>query len=215
MPAFGTGLGCESATFTWLNETVVRDVAVGTAGDHSFDVRGAGAGTVLVTAAPAGQADVSYEVRVRASSAALADTVRGTWPAASAESRVVLGTPAALGGGDGCVRYDAVIRVPAGVRKLHVQAHAKAHVKLAGGADALQGLEDLFVTLYTGDADNVLVSSEDVWADRIAFKALRGYIVGGVSISEVCIFGRFHALGDDLEHSTRRLTRRAVTQSST
>lgn len=184
MPAFNTSLGCSpsQASYVWLNNTISRDIPLPGDGGHSVDVHGLGVGTILVAAASADQTNISYTVTVRSDSDKVLRDMRDRWPVLPTdESRVVFSTPNYLGAG-ACVRYDIVLRVPRGVRKLHVQAHAKAHIKLAEGSDALKDLDDLFVTMYSLDKDNILQTTEDVKSKRIAFQVTRGYVVGAVSI---------------------------------
>jgi hypothetical protein len=119
---------------------------------------------------------VSYDVSVHASSAALLDEV--------ASRSGVLSAPGVLAAGE-CVRFDVVLRVPVDAKVLRVRAFPPTHLMFEGGADAVQGLDELEVLLHARDGRNVLVSHEDVQAASIHLSAKRGYLVGGVSISEV------------------------------
>jgi hypothetical protein len=181
MPKFGTGLGCDGAAapHAWTNTSTI---ALGYDGSHLLQLTGAAVATLRIGAAPAGQRDVSYEISAHASSAPLLDLAKVDWAVASG----VLSAPPVLGAG-GCVRFDVVMRVPIEARSLRVRAETLTHVVFEGGADAVRGLWKLEVMLFSGDARNVLVSHEDVQAERIHLQATSGYVVGGVSISKVCL----------------------------
>jgi hypothetical protein len=176
MPAFGV-LSCDTskAPHLWHNSTVIRSVPLGEDGAHEFAVYGPRAvGTVIVTAAPPDQTNVTYALTVRATHAT--ELAWTTWR--------VDGTSAILamsGNIDqrSCIRYDIMMRVPPGA-SLSLELDALAHVHLAGGRE----LRSLEAALYSREPKNLLVVHEDLQANNIALRASGGYIVGGVSVAQ-------------------------------
>jgi hypothetical protein len=191
MPQYGTSLACpeSEAKHLWLNGTTTRHVPVDHEGKHSFDIRGLAEGTILIASTNATATELQYDVTIRTNNADSLRDIMDKFPTAkdnerNADSRAIVSTPGLLGGG-ACMRYDIVIRVPVTVKKLHIQAHTKAHIKFAEGAHAVRTLEDLYVTSYAMAKGNLIVAHEDLRASRIKIVSREGYIVGGLSVNEV------------------------------
>ena len=70
--------------------------------------------------------------------------------------------------------------VPPNLKKLDLVLHTTTHVQFAAGAHI--NTEDLFVTLFSLDSNNIIVPSEHVTSQRQALEVYRGWIVGDASI---------------------------------
>lgn len=222
LPAFSTSLGCLDAPYVLDAENTVYTVPIGAQSDHYLNVRGGAVGSITV--APGFDDDddantaVSIEMTLRTNDRELLDSVLVEQhdPEQEANSFWRLNTPypgelppeggreegEAPSGAKACMRYDIVLRVPRALRKLHVAAHAVAHVRFAESplanatvpprpllapgelpADPLRMLDDLFVTFYSPREDNVLLASHDVVAaDRISLEMAGGWMTGSVGV---------------------------------
>jgi hypothetical protein len=186
MPEYSTALGClpDAAPHLFNGSTLAYTVAPAANGVHVFELRGGGVGTIFIAAAAPEATGVEYELTLRSSSPTLIAESDVRLPGAGAGAsamRVISPTIT----GAGCVRADVVLRVPRGLKTLRVSSHAPAHVKFAEGIEAVQGLQDLQVSLDAPSKLNLLVPSADVRAARLGLSIWLGWLVGGVSVAEV------------------------------
>ena len=151
--------------------------------DHVFLTSGGAVGTLTLADGEPDAHEIKYEMILRASDEALLDTVYFEYPEYNEEkvitrSRVSITTP--LGSGSSCVRYDTTMYIPTSLKKLDIVLHTTTHVQFAAGARV--NAENLFVTLYSNEPNNMIVPSKDVTSQRQALEVYRGWIVGDASI---------------------------------
>ena len=181
MPAFSTSLGCMDAPHLYNGSKVTFMAPMNPLHqDHAFYARGGAVGTFTLADGEADAQEIKYEMVMRASDEALLKDIYFEYPDYNddhtvARSRVIMTTPAIS-----CVRFDITMYVPPSLKKLHVALHTTAHVQFAPGAHI--NAEDLFVTLYSMDSNNIIVPGEHVTAQRQTLEIYRGWIVGDASI---------------------------------
>ena len=103
-----------------------------------------------------------------------------------------------------CMRYDVTLRIPPSLKKLHVAAHATAHMRFGddtnsttpslvksnattGAIDVpqpLRTLEDMFITFFSPWGNNLFLPSTTLAADRMNVEMTGGYLVGSVAVRE-------------------------------
>jgi len=184
MPVFSTSLGCMDAPHLYNGSQVTFMAPVNTEQqDHGFLASGGAVGTLTLADGEPDAQEVKYEMVLRASDEALLDNVYFEYPEYNDEriitrSRVSMTTPR---GSDGsCVRYDMTMYVPPSLKKLDIVLHTTTHVQFAAGAHI--NTENLFVTIYSMDSNNMIVPSKDITSQRQALEVYRGWIVGDASI---------------------------------
>ena len=184
MPAFSTSLGCMDAPHLYNGSQVTFMAPVNTQHqDHVFLSSGGAVGTLTLADGEADAQEIKYEMVLRTSDEALLNSVFFEYPEYNEDktitrSRVSMTTP--HGSGGSCVRYDMTMYVPPSLKKLDIVLHTTAQVQFAAGAHV--NTENLFVTLYSSDSNNLIVPSKDVTSRRQALEVYRGWIVGDASI---------------------------------
>ncbi|THH17343.1 hypothetical protein EW146_g3452 [Bondarzewia mesenterica] len=197
MPIYGASLqyDCAAAPHLCHNTTTSATfhVPIGTShADHLFDLRGGAVGTLTIAHASSdsssSSSDIEVELTLRSDNATLVDHVVVYAPQADADGRVpnshfVLLTPNRAYLGTSYMRFDAVLRVPARLRHLHVLAHTVTQVRFAPGIIG-EELESVDVTLLAEDDRGMVVLHEGVRARRIGVEAHGGWVVGELAIAE-------------------------------
>ena len=185
MPAFSTSLGCMDAPHLYNGSQVTFMAPVNTQHqDHSFLTSGGAVGTLTLADGEADAQEIKYEMVLRASDESLLKSVHFEYPEYNEDkttitrSRVSMTTP--HGFGSSCVRYDMTMYIPPNLKKLDIVLHTTTHVQFASGAHV--NTENLFVTLYSTDSNNIIVPSEHVTSQKQALEVYRGWIVGDASI---------------------------------
>ena len=184
MPAFSTSLGCMDAPHLYNGSKVTFMAPVSTRHqEHVFYTRGGAVGTLTLADGEADADQIKYEMVLRASDETLLESVYFEYPEYDEEktitrSRVFITTPHCPSGS--CVRFDMTMYVPPNLKKLDLVLHTTTHVQFAAGAHI--NTEDLFVTLFSLDSNNIIVPSEHVTSQRQALEVYRGWIVGDASI---------------------------------
>lgn len=184
MPAFSTSLGCIDAPHLYNGSQVTFMAPVNTQHqDHVFLTSGGAVGTLTLADGEPDAHEIKYEMVVRASDDALLEFVYFEYPEYNEDktitrSRVSMTTP--HGSGGSCVRYDVTMYVPPSLKKLDIVLHTTTHVQFAAGAHI--NTENLFVTLYSTDSNNIIVPSKHITSQRQALEVYRGWIVGDASI---------------------------------
>ena len=184
MPAFNTSLGCMDAPHLYNGSQVTFMAPVNTQHqEHILLVTGGAVGTLTLADGETDAHEVKYEMILRTSDKALLEHVYFEYPEFDDEgtitrSRVSMTTPYAFGGF--CVRYDMTMYVPPSLKKLDIVLHTTTHVQFAAGSHI--NTENLFVTLYSMDSNNMIVPSKDLTSRRQALEVYRGWIVGDASI---------------------------------
>ncbi|PPQ95340.1 hypothetical protein CVT26_008185 [Gymnopilus dilepis] len=187
LPEFSSSLGCLDAPYIYNKSEVTVSVPLGTLNkDHAFDIRGSGVGTITVLDGDADATEVKYELTIRSDEQSLLDKVSFAYPEINSDktvsrSRFVIETSQFTSPDQPhCTRFDVKMYVPPNAQKLHLASHSPAQVKFAPGTRAKIG--ELFVTLFSMDANNMIVASPEVIADKTALEVYRGWIVGEASI---------------------------------
>ena len=184
MPAFSTSLGCMDAPHLYNGSQVTFLAPVNTQHqDHSFLSSGGAVGTLTLADGEADAQEIKYEMVLRASDETLLSSVYFEYPEYNEDkiitrSRVSMTTPPGSGGS--CVRYDMTMYVPPNLKNLDIILHTTTQVQFAPGAHV--NAENLFVTLYSTDSNNMIVPSKDLTSRRQALEVYRGWIVGDASI---------------------------------
>jgi hypothetical protein len=184
MPAFGTSLGCMDAPHIYNGSKITFAAPINTNHrDHAFYTRGGAVGTFTLADGEEDAQEIKYEMVLRASDEALLKDVYFEYPEYNddntvARSRVIMTTPHSPAGS--CVRFDMKIYVPPSLQKLHVALHTTAHVQFAPGAHI--NTEDLFITLFSMDSNNIIAPGEHITSQRQTLEVNRGWIVGDASI---------------------------------
>ena len=184
MPAFSTSLGCNDAPYLYNGSKVTFTAPVSTLHqDHSFVAYGGAVGTLTLADAEPDADEVKYEMVLRASDETLSKYVYFQYPEYDEDktitrSRVLMTTRNSQGGS--CIRFDMTMYIPPNLKKLDIALHTTTHVQFAAGAHI--NIEDLFVTLFSVDPNNIIVPSEHVSSQRQALEVYRGWIVGDASI---------------------------------
>ena len=184
MPAFSTSLGCMDAPHLYNGSQVTFMAPVNTQHqDHAFSTSGGAVGTLTLADGKADAQEIKYEIVLRASDESLLKSVYFEYPDYNEDktisrSRVSITTP--QGFGTSCVRYDMTMYIPPNLKKLDIVLHTTTHVQFASGAHV--NTENLFVTLYSTDSNNMILPSADVTSQRQALEVYRGWIVGEASI---------------------------------
>ncbi|KAJ6586817.1 hypothetical protein DFH09DRAFT_235276 [Mycena vulgaris] len=183
MPVYSTSLGCVSAPHVYTGALTSFNVPIGAQNaDHGLDVRGGAVGTITVLEGAPSATKLKYEVTVRTDDAALLDDL-AVVPTADQdadvkESRVIISTPR-FGEGK-CMRYDLRVFVPPNLKKLHVAAHAIAHVQF--DPESHIQLDDFFVTLFSPSMQNMILPHNNLRSHQMALEVFEGWIVGDASI---------------------------------
>jgi len=183
MPAFSSALGCMDAPHIYNGSKVTFMAPVNTHQDHVFLARGGAVGTLTLADGEADAHEIKYEMVLRGSDEDLLKSVDFEYPEYNddktvSRSRVLMTTPYSSGGS--CVRFDMTMYIPPSLKKLDIALHTTAHVQFAAGARI--NTDDLFVTLFSTDSNNIIVPSEHVTSQRQALEVYRGWIVGDASI---------------------------------
>ncbi|KDR75058.1 hypothetical protein GALMADRAFT_98188 [Galerina marginata CBS 339.88] len=188
LPAFSTSLGCLNAPYTYNKTEVTTTIPIGTRHhDHAFDIRGWGVGTITILDGDADSKDVKYEMTIGSDKEDFLDNIQFVMPDINEDgivtrSRYILETSNPPGVDTKyCMRFDVKMYIPPNLKKLHVASHANTHLKFAPGARAAK-VEELFVTLFTTNENNIIVSSADIAAEKISLEVYRGWIVGDASV---------------------------------
>ena len=184
MPVFGTSLGCMDAPHLYNGSKVTFTASINSQHlDHAFNTRGGAVGTVTLADGEADAQEIMYEMVLRANDEALLKDVYFEYPEYNDDntvtrSRVSMTTPYSPAGS--CIRFDVTMYVPPNLKKLHVALHTTAHVQFAPGAHI--NTEDLFVTLFSTDSNNIIAPAEHVTSQRQTLEIYNGWIVGDASI---------------------------------
>jgi hypothetical protein len=187
MPQFSTSLGCLNAPYIYNSSEVHISIPLATrSGSSSFDVRGGSVGTITIADADAGATEIKYEITIRATQEDLLQKLNIVYPDANADgsitrSRLILDTPSIIDETQ-CMRYDVKMYLPANLKKMHVQAHAVAHAQFAPGTRGGASMEQLKVTLYALNQNNLLVPSAEVAVQNLQLEVYRGWLVGEAQI---------------------------------
>lgn len=154
--------------------------------DHGVDIHGDAVGTVTLLSSSTQSTAIHYEVTLRSNDHALLQKSILKLPQGDAignvlDSMVTISTPyIPKESVDVCIRYDVKVYIPPSLKKLHVASHSLAHIKFDKHAKIK--LEDLFVTLFSRDSNNIIQTTTSVKADRMSLEVTRGWIVGDVSV---------------------------------
>jgi len=190
MPAFGESLQCDNAPFTYNNTVVNINAPIGTLyGDHGFDIRGYGVGTITIADGEVDATEVKYEISIKSNKEDLLGDVGFVYPdinddGSVARSRLIIETSRIPGVDDRtCMKFDIKVYVPSNLKKLHVASHtAVAHIQFAPGARI--DIEELWATTYSMDQRNLVVASREVTAKKLSLEVYRGWIFGDAPIVE-------------------------------
>ncbi|KIY74277.1 hypothetical protein CYLTODRAFT_340398 [Cylindrobasidium torrendii FP15055 ss-10] len=182
MPAWSTSLGCLDAPLVMKGGKSTMKVPLGSHYEHAFDVRGDAVGTIFLTEGAADAKDVEYDILVSGNDQSLLDQVTIVDPLSdeSTNSRLMMNTPWVEKGSPSCIRFDIVVRIPTGLKKLSIASHAVAQVQFDHSTQ--MHLDDLRVTLYAIDRRNMILPRDTVRADIMKLEVFRGWIVGDVNI---------------------------------
>lgn len=157
--------------------------------DHGIDIRGDGVGTITLASASQDSSTIHYEISISSSDVNLLQA-----------SKIIVPKPpqGKAGGGmyssvtkiltpyfkserpEACVRFDVKLHVPPSLKKLHLASHASAHIKYEEGADVK--LQNLYVTLFGLDTNNMIQTSKDVRSKHTSLEVTRGWIVGDIAL---------------------------------
>jgi len=186
LPVFSESLGCmEGSSYLYNGGETTLSIPIGERYDHSIDISGSAVGTITVTEAPVGVDEVQYKFTIKSNDMSLLDDIQLHYPALDpgpdSTSRLLIITPR-LHEDDkpSCMRFDLIMYVPKSLKKLHVSSHAPAHVKL--DPEAHLDMEDTFVTLFSLNPSNMIVSTENFRSTNLFLEVYRGWIVGHASI---------------------------------
>ncbi|XP_006460699.1 hypothetical protein AGABI2DRAFT_192314 [Agaricus bisporus var. bisporus H97] len=194
LPEFGTSLGCLAAPFLYNDtRTHVFDAPMQPVKfDHGIDIRGDGVGTITLASASKDSSNIHYEVSISSTdnSFVQASQIKVPNPPPSQgnagglySSVTTITTPYfKRDHPEACVRFDVKLYVPPSLKKLHLASHALAHIKYEKGADIK--LDDLFVTLYGLDKNNMIQTSKDVRSNHLSLEVTQGWIAGDVSLMD-------------------------------
>lgn len=186
MPAYSTSLSCPAdAPYIFAPEETTHIIPIGATNfDHEMIIRGNAVGTLLLTSGAADATDVVLELVVRSDAHALRDRVGLTLPKAGEASRVDLMTPV-FSESAGCMRFDAVLRVPPTLRALTIKSASTAQVKFDPAARlALESLKVSLQNVKDGSDTTLLLPHAGVRADTLELQAYRGWLVGEVGIGK-------------------------------
>lgn len=158
----------------------------GPRGEHAFDARGDSVGTVTITSASEGSTDIQYTFSIRGEEQEVLDKVLVEYPSEDESSyemsRLSISTPRSLSV-TSCTRFDVIIAVPPGLKKLHVASHVATHVRF--DPDSKITLDEFYVTLYAMDVRNLIVPHERFeTTKKLALEVYRGKIEGEISIGD-------------------------------
>jgi len=180
MPVYSISLGCASASYTYGGPLASFSAPIGVNGDHSLEIRGGAVGTITMLEGAPSATKIQYEMDVRTDDKALLDDISKAPPPDGGASRVVIYTPRP---GDGqCIRYDIKVFVPPNLKKLKIDAHTIAQVQF--DPESHIQLDDLFVTLFSTNTNNMILPHDNLRAQRLALEVFEGWIVGDASIAE-------------------------------
>lgn len=186
MPAFSSSLGCLTAPHIYNSSKTVFTAGMGPQDfDHSFDIHGSAVGTFIIAQGAAGSTEIKYEMTLRTDDAALLNDVSIRYPdthedGSISNSRLVISTPHTDSSATSCMRYDIKAYVPPGLKKLHVASHTTMQVEFDANAD--MELNSFFVTLFSMNKKNIILSNQNIRGNHTAFEVYRGWIVGDVAI---------------------------------
>lgn len=184
MPAYSISLGCATAPFIYQDAMTTITVPIGTQkSDQALNIFGGGVGTVVIAQGAADSTEVKYEMTLRTNNRELLKDISMQYPMPSdndpESSRFVLTTP--YPDASSCIRYDITMYVPPNLKMLSVAARPTTHVQF--DPDSPITLDQLFVTLYHEDPNNMILPHPNLRASHLALEVYRGWIVGDVSIS--------------------------------
>ncbi|KAL0059289.1 hypothetical protein AAF712_013977 [Marasmius tenuissimus] len=185
MPAFSDSLGCQNAQYVYKGAAVSIKVPYGTRElDHVLDVRGKTPGTITLVEGSSEATDIEYTVTIRSTAESALEDVSFDHPsdATPETTRMLIKTPWVPEEDSSCSRYDIVMHIPPGLKKLAVSPHTLAHVqfKPKTGID----LDALHVTTYVSHENNMILPHQDVRAKKLFLEVFRGWIVGDISVGE-------------------------------
>jgi len=185
MPAYSTSLGCAAAPFVYKDTMTIFNVPIGTdRSDHALDIIGSAGGTCVIAQGAADSTEVKYEITIRTNDKALLDGISVHSPQPSEDDRVensrfILSTPYP-DTPSSCMRYDMTIYVPPNLKMLSVGPHTTMQVQFDPESHII--LDQLFVTLYETDVNNMILPHQNLRAEHLALEVNRGWIVGDAAI---------------------------------
>ncbi|PPQ99778.1 hypothetical protein CVT24_009681 [Panaeolus cyanescens] len=195
MPAFGT-LSCPSSLpYTYNNSQIVHSAALSPNGDHAFDIRGEAIGLITLTDGEPEAEEVVYTFTVRGNRPDVAQDVYFVYSDLESDgktvhrSRFIIDTsrmPRRAGEIEkdelerACQQFDVKIAVPPNLKRLHVLAHATAHIGFHDQAKI--AAERLIITASTSDDRNVIRLSRSLMARNLELEVYRGWIIGDAPI---------------------------------
>lgn len=189
MPQFSTSLGCLNAPYIYNSSEVHLSIPLATrSSSSSIDIRGGSVGVITIADGDADATEIKYEITIRATQEDLLSKINFVYPDANADgsitrSRLILDTPSLPQADETqCMRYDVKMYLPPNLKKMHVQAHAVAHAQFAPGTRGGASMEQLKVTLYALNQNNLLVPSADVAVKNLQLEVYRGWLVGEAQI---------------------------------
>ncbi|KAF9461324.1 hypothetical protein BDZ94DRAFT_1264170 [Collybia nuda] len=186
MPLYNISFGCLSAPYIYNSSKTTFNAPIGWKKfDHAFDIRGSAAGTFVIAEGAVGSQEIEYEMTIRTDDSSLLQDISVHFPDMTddgvvSNSRVVITTPRIDPSSSSCMRYDITMYVPRNLKKLHVASHSPMHVQFDSVANV--ELDDLYVTMFAMDRNNMILPRETIRANRMALEVYRGWIVGDVSI---------------------------------
>ncbi|CAK5277601.1 unnamed protein product [Mycena citricolor] len=188
MPAFSTSLGCVGAHYVYKGVSDFHVPISSQFRDHSIDIHGGAKGTITVLQGAPSDVMVRYEVNIRTDNKDLLTDLEGrrvfSYPTGNSdgtapESRLRISTPYPKDGA--CMRYDVKMFIPPTLKKLNIASHTVTHVQFDPDSDIQ--IEDLILTLFTVNPNNMVLPHNSFKADRMSLEVIQGWIVGDVSIS--------------------------------
>ncbi|KAF7317873.1 hypothetical protein MKEN_00875200 [Mycena kentingensis (nom. inval.)] len=185
MPVFSDSLGCLNAEYIFNGQPTSFNVPIGSVfADHGFDIRGGAVGTIVVLEGAPTATMMKYEISLRTNNRKLLDTMslehaaEKDAPVRDSHLRVTTGHPDK----DSCIRFDIRIFIPPTLQKLHVAAHAVAHVQF--DPVSFIHLDEFYTTLFTTNHQNMIIPHNNLRARIIGLEVFDGWIVGDVSVDE-------------------------------
>lgn len=157
MPVYSTSLGCLSAPYLYHDAEIAVNIPLKSGkADHSFDVRGGAVGTFIIAEGSSDSSEVKYRITLSSNDRSLLQRSILQYPKKEdvGNSRLLISTPRASA--TSCIRFDIIVHLPPRLKKLHVASHCPMHVKF-DPASYMNTLDDLYVTLYSMDARNMIL----------------------------------------------------------
>lgn len=187
MPEFGTSLGCDSAPYIFNPDQTIHSIPFdASAAHHVMELHGGAVGTLIIADGASNATDIQVELTVRTNDKSLLELVTFKYPTRDevdeglADSRARLFTPAP--GKTSCMRYDIVVRVPAGLKSLDIQALSVTQIQLAPEVDI--SLDRLSILMSSASNNQMLLPKTSIRAKELEFKISNGWLVGEVAVVE-------------------------------